>query len=305
MADIDQLDPNFRDALMQMIAASDGRLYITSGYRSTAEQQALYDEAVATYGADEAANWAAPPGHSNHEKGIAADLGGDLDWAHAHAADFGLYFPMDWESWHVEPVGSRDQSSPQAYTTPPSTTQYKSLNLPQQPARTPAPEVLMQMLGIGSNSAFNTAHLPNTRSALVSALAAKQPNMPTIATTPVPSPANTNLQSASTADIDKFMAAIRAHESGGDYRAYNSLYGASGAYQFLDSTWGNYGGYTSARDAPPSVQDEYARRLMLDYYAQFGNWGDVAGAWFAGPAGDFSTREVQDYINYVLGAMNG
>jgi hypothetical protein len=303
LANVDGLDPTFRDSLMQLVAASDGRLYITSAYRTTDEQQALYDDPVATYGADEAGNWAAPPGYSNHEKGIAADLGGDLDWAHQHASDFGLYFPMNWESWHVEPVGSRDQSSPQAYTRPPTQTQYKSLGTPAQPAPDDPMQTILKLLGHGNATpAFLNSVLPKISKQSI--IPATMPSL-SFATSPVPSPANTNLQSASTSDIDKFMAAIRAHESGGDYRAYNSIYGASGAYQFLDSTWGNYAGYSSARDAPPSVQDDYARRLMTDYYAQFGNWGDVAGAWFAGPAGDFSTREVQNYINTVLGAMNG
>jgi LysM repeat protein len=57
---------------------------------------------------------------------------------------------------------------------------------------------------------------------------------------------------------------IRQRESGGNY-ATNTGNGYYGAYQFDDATWGGYGGYKHASDAPPAVQDAkaadtYARR---------------------------------------------
>ena len=59
-------------------------------------------------------------------------------------------------------------------------------------------------------------------------------------------------------------ARVRARESGGNY-ATNTGNGYYGAYQFDDGTWGGYGGYAHASDAPPAVQDAkfqetYARR---------------------------------------------
>lgn len=83
--------------------------------------------------------------------------------------------------------------------------------------------------------------------------------------------------------LDEFMAAIRQVESGGRYTIGKNASGASGAYQFIDSTWGGYGGYSSAYLAPPEVQDARARQLMQAYYDQFGDWDHVAAAWIGGP----------------------
>lgn len=121
MATTQGLDPGFADSLSRMIAASGGRLYIVSGYRSNEEQANLYSAAIKKYGSPEAAQrMVAPPGRSNHNRGWAADLGGDIEWAHQHAAQYGLTFPMDWERWHIEPVWARSKSSPDSYTTPPA-----------------------------------------------------------------------------------------------------------------------------------------------------------------------------------------
>lgn len=129
------MDPTFAERLQAMVAASSGRLTIVSGYRSDELQAKLFADAVKKYGSEAAARkWVAPPGKSNHNKGIAADLGGDIQWAHDHAAEFGLYFPMQWEPWHIEPAGSRSgvtstdsttkwtgpKATQQGYTSPPA-----------------------------------------------------------------------------------------------------------------------------------------------------------------------------------------
>jgi hypothetical protein len=302
----DNLDSTFRQQLMDMVAGSGGRVYLVSGYRSHDEQQALWDEAVAKYGPDEARNWVAPPGNSNHEKGLAADLGGDLDWAHQHAGEFGLSFPMSWENWHIEPAGVREHSTDDAYSRAP--TQTGDSTQPAQQSSDPM-LILAGMLGMdvsGPNSLFNSVALPATSRSILPPTALAQLSMPT---RPVPPPNRSQPQfQISGDDIDRFMGAIRSKESGADYSAVGppTKWGrATGAYQFLDSTWGYYKGYPRAKDAPPAVQDERARELMGQYFSQFGNWHDVASAWYSGPRGDFASPEVANYSNDVLGRMYG
>lgn len=120
MATEQGLDPAFQAKIDAMVAASGGRLTIQSGYRDNALQAKLYNAAVQKYGEAQAGNWVAPPGHSNHNRGLAVDLGGDIGLAHQLAPQFGLEFPMSWEPWHIEPVGLREKSSPQAYTQGPA-----------------------------------------------------------------------------------------------------------------------------------------------------------------------------------------
>jgi secretion/DNA translocation related TadE-like protein len=74
-------------------------VWILSGFRTHAEQAALHEAKPGL---------AAPPGHSKHELGLAADLGypsgGAERSAHLAAPGCGLTFPMAYEPWHVEPA---------------------------------------------------------------------------------------------------------------------------------------------------------------------------------------------------------
>jgi hypothetical protein len=54
---------------------------------------------------------------------------------------------------------------------------------------------------------------------------------------------------------------IMERESGGSLTAQNPTSSASGKWQFIDSTWNDYGGYPTAADAPEDVQDAKAREL--------------------------------------------
>jgi hypothetical protein len=61
-----------------------------------------------------------------------------------------------------------------------------------------------------------------------------------------------------------FLACVRRHESGGNYQAQNPTSTASGAYQYLNSTWrtmsarAGHSGWGHAADAPPHIQDAVA-----------------------------------------------
>lgn len=62
--------------VLEPVRAHYGRpVHITSGFRSTATQARLWREALAKYGSPAAARaHVAPPGHSKHETGEAADF---------------------------------------------------------------------------------------------------------------------------------------------------------------------------------------------------------------------------------------
>lgn len=110
--------PQFTSALANMFTSAppeiQNQLRISSGYRSPEVQAQLYKAALAKYGSPEAARkWVAPPGHSQHNHGHAADLKylapAAMKWAHENAGRFGLAFPLKNENWHVELASARGQ----------------------------------------------------------------------------------------------------------------------------------------------------------------------------------------------------
>lgn len=310
-----------------MVAVSDGAIWINSGDRDTETQTRLWDEAVAKYGPDEARNWVAPPGNSFHEKGQAADLGGDLTLAAKLAPQFGLWFPMpgdDWEPWHVEPIGSRDGTeSPLSKTIKPinpsalirstRTRDYGDVmsdvfNIKAYaPPATPADITFSSMKaepGIAMNPGFLSSELMEIFGPL-----AAGPNINVKGTGVNDSfpgnPMGVNGSSASqtSPNLARFLAAIRAVESGGNYAAVNkeaTPWGtAKGGYQYLDSTWNNYGGYPSADLAPPEIQDQRATEDFERYYSKYGSWDTVAAIHFSGEGGDWDSSEVRRYVGKV------
>ena len=105
---VDNLDPDLLDAVRAAArdAHGDGvELSITSGWRSRAHQQQLFDDAVDTYGsAEEARRYVSTPDTSAHVTGDAVDIGPTDadDWLRRHGADYGLCQMFANEIWHFE-----------------------------------------------------------------------------------------------------------------------------------------------------------------------------------------------------------
>lgn len=83
---------------------------------------------------------------------------------------------------------------------------------------------------------------------------------------PVPRPVPTG---GSNDQVGIVRDALRRVESGGNYQAKNKHTTASGAYQYTDGTWNNYGGYKSARYAPQAVQDARANEDLIKSLRKF------------------------------------
>jgi D-alanyl-D-alanine carboxypeptidase len=116
------------EAMVADAATAGFQLQLNSGYRSFDEQQALYDQYVEDFGAEVAAERVAIPGTSEHQTGLAVDVGevglpddqvfGDTQssvWVadNAHRFGFILRYPPDKaaitgyanEPWHLRYVG--------------------------------------------------------------------------------------------------------------------------------------------------------------------------------------------------------
>lgn len=104
------------DRLDAMARAYNKPITIVSGYRSNAEQQVLWNAS------DKSGKMVAQPGCSRHNCGLAVDVSG---WAtqlnNAELSKFGLYKPMCYENWHIEPLETQGKSTMQLlqqYGTP-------------------------------------------------------------------------------------------------------------------------------------------------------------------------------------------
>lgn len=111
--------------------------------------------------------------------------------------------------------------------------------------------------------------------------------LPTVLTNGDPPPVN--VCGVPAGPMEVILATIRTLESGGDYTAEAHGSTASGAYQIIDGTWNEYGGYARAVHAPRAVQDAKAVEMVTAILGR--HHGDVSAVpvvWYLGhlPAPD-------------------
>jgi len=92
--------------------------------------------------------------------------------------------------------------------------------------------------------------------------------------------------------VQAILDTIKGRESGGNYKIHAKGSSASGAYQFIDSTWqsltkkfGVGTEYKSAADAPPGIQDQIAGNFISDILkANNNDVSKVPLVWYTGNA---------------------
>lgn len=115
-----QLAEPLRTALVDAsaAAAAEGvRLDVTSGWRSTAYQRWLFDNAVETYGSEDVARqYVARTEDSTHVTGAAVDIGSPAaqEWLAERGAEWGLCRTYANEPWHFERATSPGSACPPA-----------------------------------------------------------------------------------------------------------------------------------------------------------------------------------------------
>lgn len=216
---------------------------VVSGYRSFAEQAALY----AKYGPGRAA----PPGSSNHEYGLAIDHGPNSTASdRARAGEFGLVYRMSHEPWHVEVAGLNRHTIGRG---PGAATEVEE-----------ATSGIAQYAGLLRSDLFRGAPGAAPVSGPVPEGVAAIKNMVR------------SMMPGYGWNPDDHWGALDqlvTHESGWNPLAKNPSSTASGLFQFLDSTWRNYGHSYPDWPRDPRIQ----ARSGLQYIKE--RYGNPSAAW--------------------------
>lgn len=182
------------------------------------------------------------------------------------------------------------------------------------------PSTQQQPTATTPSNATPTTQAPSTSTPGISAPSTSTPGS---TTPPQPGQDATKVNSASpTGDVEQILATIRKKESSNNYTAQSGGSSASGAYQFIDSTWSSLAKrysigteFKSAKDAPKEIQDAvaaaYVRQILRD------NAGDVSKVplvWYTGNAqGKMSDAAIaanrgqtgEDYKNKWMAMYSG
>ena len=233
MANLDGLDPALQSIVQRIIAESGGRVTISSGFRTRAEQEALYAKYRSGQG-----NLAAKPGTSMHEHGGAVDFGGDLGLAAQLARKYGLVNSVDGEPWHFT-LGGEEGSH---------TNTHSEYDLGENTASNPQDVLanrIHSVLNIIGKSTADTGSPESDDPAMDQEFAVGQDS-------------NTVSQSGPKSTLQKYAAEkakalgwddadiaslvqLWNRESGWDPKAQNPSSTAYGIAQFLDGTWKGVG----------------------------------------------------------------
>ena len=257
-------------AFNAMVAASPYRLGISSGFRSRDEQQRLYDAYLRGEG-----NLAAKPGSSNHESGFAIDIDYPNDnrsaaaaWVRANAARFGLALPVRGEDWHLELAGKGKRAG----GLDDDTLRYNlAADAEQKPEDVLSArlESIMGMLTGGTPSAETPADMTAGMGTDVTMLNAAPAEAPTARASS--SGGGGDLKSMVRQMAEQMgwgpdqwpaLEELVQRESSWNPTAQNPTSTAFGLFQFLDSTWKNYGTKTS----DPAAQAQAGLAYIRDRY---------------------------------------
>ena len=267
--------PDVAAAFDRMAAAAAGAgltLVVNSGFRSDAEQAALF-------AAHPDPTWVAPPGHSLHRCATELDLGPETayGWLAANASRFGFVQRYSWEAWHY------------GFTAgpPPCSAAGNSGGVAGGTAGAGAMSGAVGAPGGGGDGAFAGTTLPSF--------------VPSRFRAPL-------LRAAARWNVSAaLLAAQLMAESNFDPYA-GSPAGAQGIAQFMPSTAAAYG---LANPYDPEEAIDAQGHLMSDLLRQFGSPQLALAAYNAGPAPVEACDcipaypETQAYVSRILALLGG
>lgn len=146
-----RIDKQLR-AMIAQAAAEGVTLQLSSAYRSYANQQVLYANYVAQYGQAQADAISARPGHSEHQTGLAVDIGGVTNPACNFNECFGDTVEGKWLAAHVHAYGfvvryTKQNGSVSGYSPEPWHIRYVGVELAAELERTGTP-TLEEFFGV-------------------------------------------------------------------------------------------------------------------------------------------------------------